>query len=123
MSEKFKLLKPNIQKDVLKGRDRRGLKYKAKKANFGVETINQMASYLSGFVHSDGLSATQIMTPNNELDRHDFIENFMRLIILVLSKMIIEYANKFPESEKICNQYPDVYSEAEKWSEVASILP
>jgi len=82
-----------------------------------------MYAYYSGFVHADGLSASQIMAAQNKQDQVEHIEIHMRVIMLVLSKMIIEYARKFPEAKKVCDKDPEAYFSAEIWSGVASRLP
>ena len=120
---KYKLLKPGEQKNVLKGKGLRSWKSVAKAAGFGEKIIQQMYAYYSGFVHADGLSASQIMTAQNRQDQFDHIEIHMRVIMLVLSKMIIEYSRKFPEAKKVCDKDPEAYFSAEIWSGVASRLP
>ena len=60
-TNKFKTLKSGEQKNVLRGRWKRSWKNLAKAAGFGEETIQRLQKYLSGFVHADGLSGTQIM--------------------------------------------------------------
>lgn len=122
-TEKFKSLKSGEQRDVLKGKGLRSWKSVAKAAGFGEKTIQKMYTYYSGFVHADGLSATQIMAAQNRQDQVEHIEIHMRVIMLVLSKVIVEYAGKFPEAQTVCNNDPDAYQRAVIWSEVASRLP
>jgi hypothetical protein len=82
-----------------------------------------MYAYYSGYVHADGLSGTQIVAAKTAKDQIEQIETHMRLIIIVMSKMILDYANKFPEAKAVCDKNSDAYYLAEIWSEVASRLP
>jgi hypothetical protein len=122
-TNKYKSLKPGDPKKVLKGEGIRSWKSVAKAAGFGEKTIQQMYAYYSGFVHADGLSGTQIMSAQNRQDQIEYIETHMRVIKLVLSKMMIEYAKKFPEAKSACDKNPDAYFAAKIWSGVASRLP
>lgn len=122
-TRKYISLKPGEQKDVLKGKRLRSWKSVAKAAGFGEKTIQKMYAYYSGHVHADGLSGTQIMTAQTRQDQVEHLETHMRVIMLVLSKMIMEYARKFTEAKNVCNKNPDAYFSAEIWSGVASRLP
>ncbi len=82
-----------------------------------------MYAYYSGYVHADGLSGTQIVTAKTAQDQVEHIEIHMLTIMLVLSKMILDYAKKFPEAKAACDKNPDVYYRAEIWSGAASRLP
>ncbi len=122
-TNKFKSLKPGEQKKVLKGEGIRSWKSVAKSAGFGEQTIQRMYAYYSGFVHADGLSGTQTVAAENKEEQIEQMEIHMRVIFLVLSKMIIEYAKKFPEAKGACDKNPNAYFAAEIWSGVASRLP
>jgi hypothetical protein len=122
-TKKYNSLKPSDQRKVLKGEGIRSWKSVAKAAGFGKQTIQRMYAYYSGYVHADGLSGTQIMAAKNWQGQIEHIDIHMQLIMLVLSKMIIEYAKRFPEAKGECDKNTDAYSRAEIWSEVASRLP
>jgi hypothetical protein len=119
----FTSLKSSEQKSVLKGIRKRNWESIAKAAGFGEQTIRQIYSYQSGYVHADGLSGTQIFSLQTAKEQIEFIEINMRTVMIVLSKMIIQYAKKFPEAEVICRENPDTFYKAQVWSGAADILP
>jgi hypothetical protein len=122
-TRKYNSLKPGEQRAILKGKGGRSWKNVAKAAGFGEKTIQLMYAYYSGFVHADGLSGTQIMTAQTRQAQTEPIETNMSVIMLVLSKMILEYAKKFPEAKSACDRNSDAYFSAKIWSEIASRLP
>lgn len=122
-TKKFRSLKPREQKQVLKGKRKRDWTSLAKAAGFGEQTTRRMYGYYSGYVHADGLSGVQIMTAKTPQEQIEFIEANMRTVMIVLSKMIIEYANKFPEAKAVCDKDPDAFFQAEVWSGAASRMP
>lgn len=123
-TKKYKSLKPSEQKKVSKGEAIRSWKVVAKAAGFGEQTIQRMYAYYSGYVHADGLSATQIETAKTAQKQVEHIEIHMRTtIMLVLSKMILGYAKKFPEAQVACDKNPDAHYIAKIWSGVASLMP
>lgn len=122
-TEKYKLLKHSDQEKVLRGKGIRNWKSVAKAAGFGEKTIVRMYAYYSGYVHADGLSGAQIANAQTAPDQLTHIEAHMRFIIVVLSKMILDYAKKFSQAKAVCDKNPDVYYKAEIWSGAASLLP
>ena len=122
-TKKYNSLKPDEQKKVSKGKTIRNWKAVAKAAGFGEQTIQLMYAYYSGYVHADGLSGAQIVTAKTSQDQVKHIESLMHTIMIVLSKMIIDYAKKFPEARAACDKNPEAYYRAEIWSEAASRLP
>jgi hypothetical protein len=122
-TKKYKSLKPSEQRRVSKGKAIRSWKAVAKAAEFGEQTIQRMYAYYSGYVHADGLSGTQIVTAKTPQDQIEHIEAHMRTIMIVLSKMILDYAKKFPEAKAVCDKNPTAYYRAEIWSGAASRLP
>lgn len=122
-TKKFNSLKSREQKDVLKGIRKRNWESIAKAAGFGKQTIRQIYNYQSGYVHADGLSGTQIFSLQTARGQIEFIEINMRTVMIILSKMIIQYAKKFPEAEVVCKKNPDTFYQARVWSESVSILP
>ena len=122
-TEKYKSLKPGEQRKILKGEGIRSWKSVAKAAGFGEETIKRMYAYYSGYVHADGLSGAQIVAAQTAQDQLTHIEIHMRAIMIVLSKMILDYAKKFSEAKVVCDKNPDTFYKAEIWSGAVSLLP
>ena len=122
-TQKFNSLTPREQKDVLKGKRRRDWTSVAKAAGFGEQTIRQMYAYYSGYVHADGLSGVQIVDAKTAQDQIGYIETHMTTVMMVMSKLIIEYANKFSEARAICDKNPVAFYRAQVWSGVASRIP
>jgi hypothetical protein len=120
----FKSLSRKKQKDVLKGkRMQRNWEDVAKAAGFGEISIKQMYGYFSGFSHSDGLSCTQIVTATTKQDQLIYIDTQMRIILMVMSKMILNYCEYFSESKKACDSKPESFQTAIVWSEIAKRIP
>jgi hypothetical protein len=122
-TEKFSSLKHGEQEDVLKGKRRRNWASLARAAGFGEQTIRQIYSYHSGYVHADGLSGTQIVSLKTAQDQIEFIEAHMHTVMIVLSKMILQYAEKFPEAKAMFDKNPGTAHIAKVWSGAASFLP
>lgn len=122
-TKKFGSLKRGEQRDVLKGKRRRDWPSVAKAAGFGEQTVRLMYAYYSGYVHADGLSGAQIMSAQTAQDQIQFIERHMHTVMIVLSKMIVEYVKKFPEAKAVCDKNADTFYLAEILSGAASRLP
>lgn len=105
----YKSLKPGEQRRVSKGKPIRSWKAVAKAPGFGEQIIQLMYTYYSGYAHADGLSGTQIVTAKTAQDQIEHIEAHMRTIMVVLCKMILDYARKFPEAKAACDMNPDAY--------------
>jgi DNA-binding transcriptional regulator YhcF (GntR family) len=119
----YKSFKPGEQRKVSRGKSITSWKALAKAAGFGEQTIQRMYAYYSGYVHADGLSGTQIVTAKTAQDQIEHIESHMRTVMIVLSKMILDYAKKFTEAKAVCDRNPDAYYRAEIWSGAARRLP
>jgi hypothetical protein len=122
-TKKFRSLKRGEQKNVLKGKRKRDWTSLAKAVGFGEQTIRRMYSYYSGYVHADGLSGIQVVTVKTAPEQIEFIEGNMYTVMILLSKMIIEYAKRFPEAEAVCDKNPDAFFQAEIWSGAAERMP
>ncbi len=119
----FASLTDRQKKAVLAGkRLPEAFKDRAKAAGFGPETIRTIQQYLSGYVHSDGLSAAQVVAVKTKEEQIAFIESYMRIVMMVLSKMILEYKKMFPSAEAWCMAKPKALLLAEKWSRVAHLV-
>lgn len=122
-TEKFKSLSSGEQRTVLKGKRKRDWTSTARAAGFGEQTIRQIYSYQSAYVHADGLSGAQIVSLPTAQDQIEFIEMQMRIVMIVLSKVITQYAKMFPESRATCDGNPDTFRTAKVWSGAVSLLP
>jgi hypothetical protein len=98
-------------------RDRASL---ARAAGFNEEFLDLLYAYQSGFVHADGLAAAQIMEADNKEKQGEYIEGHMRIVAILLSKTILNYAQKFPEARAVCGANPDALHWAKVFSGVAS---
>jgi hypothetical protein len=111
------------QKEALKGKRKRDWPSVAKSAGFGEQTLRRMYAYYSGYVHADGLSGSQIVTARTAQEQIYYIEINIRTIMIVLSKLIIEYARKFTEAKIVCDKNPETYHLALILAEAESRLP
>jgi hypothetical protein len=102
-TKRFSTLSSRQQNDVLKGkRMTRNWEDVAKAANFNKEFIRRIYAYYSGYTHSDGLSGIQIVTAKTRDQQIQMFELHMAIVMILLSKMIINYYDLFPESKKAC---------------------
>lgn len=95
---------------------------RAMAAGFCPVTIKRMNRYLSSYVHSDGLSAVQTMGADTLEKQTSYVENCMFLMMMVMSKMILEYKKAFPSAEAWCMAKPKALLLAEEWAEIARRL-
>ncbi len=123
-TEMFALLTDKRKRRVLKGmRASRSFEKRVRAAGFGPKTIGLIGQrYLSGYVHSDGLSAAQISGAKTAEEQIQHIEPRMSLVIMAMAKMILEYKRLFPSAEACCMAKPAALVAAEKWSEMARRL-
>jgi hypothetical protein len=116
----FSKLKTGEKKIILLGkRQNNELKLRIDAAGFGPKTFRRMNTYLSSYVHSDGLSAVQIMGADTLEKQIDYIENYMNIFMMIMAKMILEYKKLFPSAEALCLASPEVSMLAEFWEKVA----
>ena len=94
-------------------------------AGFGENTITirQIYSYQSGYIHADGLSGAQVFGLKTMQEQIEFIEINMRIVMIVLSKLIIEYSKKFPEAKAACEKNVEIFNRAQVWSGSVQLLP
>lgn len=119
----FASLTDRQKRNALKGkRPGKDFKERARAAGFGPESIRRMYQYFSGYVHSDGLSAAQIIQAETKDAQIEYIEGSMHLVMIVMSKMILEYKKIFPSAEAWCLAKPKALILAEVWSEAARRL-
>lgn len=97
-------------------------KKRTKAAGFSPIIFRRMNQYLSSYVHSDGLSATQIIDADTPEKQQGYIKNYMNLVMMVMAKMILEYRKLFPSAEAWCIAKPKAFLLAEHWSEIARCI-
>ena len=122
-TRRFRLSSKKTQERLLRGkRPHREWSVVAKSAGFGEKTIRMMYAYYSGYAHADGLSGAQIVSAPTREQQLGFIDLHMHTTMMVLSKMILDYAKAFPESKFACDAKPRAFLRAQVWAEVASRL-
>jgi hypothetical protein len=120
---KFATMTPGEQKEVLKGKRKRDWTSVVNAAGFGQQTIWRIYAYYSGYVHADGLSCVQIVTANTADEQIEHIEFHMVTMMVVMSKMIVEYARKFPEAKEVCDKNSDTFYLADVMAQAVSRIP
>ncbi|MDZ4766979.1 MAG: hypothetical protein SGI73_20760, partial [Chloroflexota bacterium] len=66
-------------------------------------------SYLSGYVHGDALSLTQIAQALTDEEKSLYIRLAIANMMMILSLVIVNYAKKFPPAKTICDSDPSLY--------------
>ena len=122
-TQAYKSLTRRQQSNVLNGRRTRNWKEVALSAGFGLQFIRRIYSFYSGYVHADGLSGTQIMGATTAEEQKFHIKMHMFTLLLVMSKMILDYASKFDEAEKTLKHYPELHNRIVIWTEAVRLLP
>lgn len=96
---------------------------RAKAAGFGPKYTRLISQqYLSGYVHSDGLSAAQVSEAETKEKQIEYIEGGMWLVMMAMAKMILEYKRLFPSAEAWCMGRPAAFTKADKWAEITRRL-
>jgi len=85
--------------------------------------IKKVYSYYSGYAHSDGLSGAQIVTANKREDQINMVELHMSIVMILLSKMIINYSDLFPEAKMACDKKSETFLVAKSITTTPMILP
>lgn len=122
-TQKYKALTEKQKRNVLNGRRIRNWNEVALSAGFGPEFIRRVYAYLSGYVHADGLSGVQIIGAKTAGEQKFHIRMHMFTLLLVMSKMILDYASKFEEAEKILLDHPELHKRMIKWTETVRRIP
>ena len=89
----------------------------------GVETFGLMYGAWSSDVHSDELSLAHIVDAASQQEQVSAVEGTMSPIAMLMAKMILDYAETFPEAKGVCDARPDAFFLAECWAEAARRLP
>ncbi len=122
-TETYKALTKKQKRNVLKGWRTRNWKGIALSAGFGPQFIKRIYSYYSGYVHADGLSGVQIMGAKTAEEQKFHIVMHMFTLLLVMSKMILDYEGKFEEAEKIVHRHPELRNRLLIWTDSVRQLP
>ncbi|MBL8097839.1 MAG: hypothetical protein JNK81_01580 [Anaerolineales bacterium] len=119
----YRYLSDKNKKRVLQGKSvPRELETRLKKAGFAPLTTQKMYQYLSSYIHSDGLSAIQLMDLKTRESQEKNIDGFMNISMIVMSKMILAYSNLFDTAKIACMDRPEAFQLANMYSNVASQL-
>jgi hypothetical protein len=119
---RFQSLKPNQQKSVLQGKRIKNRKRTGESAGFGEKVLTLLYKYYSGYVHADGLSASQIMASETREEQIKMFKFHMLFMMILLSKLIVEYAKRFPESAQACQNKLEVFTHAKVYAASANFL-
>lgn len=77
---------------------------------FGKNFIEDMYMYMSAFTHGDSLSVLQIINAETDDQRDTYFQIYMSYTMMILSLLIRNYANSFPEAKAICDAKPEAMS-------------
>jgi len=121
-TRKFQGLTQRQQNQVLSGRRSRDWKSLASSAGFGLTFIRRIYGYYSGFAHSDGLTASQLMSATSKDDQLFHAKMHLVTIMMVLSKFILDYGRLFEETRSVFPRFPEAHQRAQVWSAVAAGL-
>jgi len=122
-TSKFNSLKPGEKNGILyKGDRKRDWKRIAKAAGFSDRAIIILRNYYSGYVHADGLSGLQIETAKSAKEQIELLEAHMLTMMVIMSKTIIIYAEKFEESMDVCKNAPGSLGLAQAYAKAINNL-
>jgi len=122
-TREFGVLTDHQKKQVLRGKGEPRWSAIAREAGFGEETIRRWRAYHSGHVHADGLSGSQVVGSPSGDSQIEYIEREMGFVMIVLSKFICLYAEKWPAAGEECRRHADVYALARSLAGMARLLP
>lgn len=120
---RFRSLTLPQQRDTLRGRRDRDWSAVARAAGFGENTLRMLYKYYSGYVHADGLSGAQIADADTLKVQREHAFRHMQVVMIVLAKMILNYADRFAESRQVCGKRPTTYYLAQIYSGAAGMAP
>jgi hypothetical protein len=119
----FQGLSDKQQKSVLKGKRQAGqFTDRARAAGFGPARLQMVWDFHSGYVHSDGASATQVISAQTSEAQLEHIRIHMALVAMALGKTIALYASKFEPAKAIADAYPVAYVRAEFYRDMGEQL-
>ncbi len=121
-TQRFKDLKPKVQKQVLNGHKWRFASWMniATSAGVGKYYMGHVYSFLSDHAHSGALSSAQITAPPNDQER--LVSSDLSFIKAVVGKMITTFAHKFPTVQDTLTQDPEAAFMAEVYTVVLARL-
>jgi len=119
-TDTFSKLKKGKQHEVLKGIRRRDWKEVASSADIGYKFVRMVYKYYSGFVHSDGFTSKHLFSAESLVQQKNLGGLHFKIIMIALSKFILDYSSKFKKAKIILEDYPKAYQIAQGWAEIAS---
>lgn len=119
-TKRFSRLKPSEQRKVLSGQRKRDWPSLAKESGFSERMIRHIYSYFSSYVHADGLSSTQIVSATTRQDQMTMMKSQMSVVMITMSKLIIAYADRFPEAKTACDMNAGAFHLAQVLSGAAN---
>jgi len=119
-TESFKNHTRKQKKQILKGKNFRKLGDIASSANLSPNFIRFVYKYYSGFVHSDGYTSGQLFSAETITQQKDFAQLHMNMFMILISKFILDYTEKFKQPSYLLDLKPEVHSIAFFWSEIGA---
>jgi hypothetical protein len=108
------------QPQILKGKDFRDRYDIASSAGLSPNFIRMVYKYYSGFVHSDGYTSGQLFSAETIHQQRNFAEFHLNMLMILVSKFILNFTEKFKQSSYLLDLNPGVHSIAYTWSEVGA---
>lgn len=124
-TEEFAALTTNQQDRALEGKKmppRRRTEI-LRACGLGVGTFGLVYTAFSSYVHSDELSLTHVVDAASPQAQVSGVEATMSAAEFLMAKMILDYAETFPEAKCVCEARPDAFSRAAALAEDARRLP
>ena len=123
-TERFKGLKEKQKKNVLRGRQWKFTSWVgiAKLAGIGERYSGILYGLLSGYAHSDSLSALQINLAVDDKKQIELLGDTLMIVKPIISKMIVSYCDKFPLAKDAFKNDPEIAKLAETFSGALSMI-
>lgn len=123
-TQAFSALPSGKKRRVLKGeRLNRDFKSRLIDAGFGPTWGYRIYKFYSGYAHSDALSGAQIQIAATKAAQLEHIQLQMGIVMMILSRMIIEYAKAFPDANAAAEARPQALGLANILSYFVSQVP
>lgn len=122
-TERFASLTRKQKKAVLKGKRIRRKMDVAESAGFGQEMVSRLWSYYSDHAHSGGMAAGEIFEAKTLADQREMIQIHIVTTAIVLSKMILSYANQFEQAMAISQEFKKTFDKAQVLSGSIALVP
>ena len=108
-TQHYQKLDKNQQESSLKGSlcPKRSIEVVAESAGFKSSFFQKVYMNLSSYIHGDALSGAHIHDAKTDEERDAFMRLSMATAMMVLSRLILNYAEKFPEAKAIFESDPN----------------